>query len=49
MLAKNVNDNAGCLSPCGVQMSIASMLAPTGNAKGPLPRIASDNHSAPTR
>ncbi len=31
MLAMDVNDNAGNLTPCGVLSSIASMLAPTGD------------------
>ena len=30
MLAMDVNDNAGCLTPSGVCASIANMLAPTG-------------------
>ena len=30
MLAKVVNDDAGCLKPCGALLAIASMLAPTG-------------------
>ncbi len=30
MLAMDVNDNAGSLTPRGVRDSIASMLAPTG-------------------
>ncbi|OOW05692.1 hypothetical protein MF6394_05815 [Pseudomonas sp. MF6394] len=29
MLAKNVNDDAGCLAPCGVLRFFASKLAPT--------------------
>jgi hypothetical protein len=34
MLAMVVNDNAGCLTPCGDLRSIASVLAPTGTAVG---------------
>jgi len=30
MLAMDVNENAGCLTPRGAYASIASMLAPTG-------------------
>jgi len=32
MLAMDVNDNAGSLTPSGVPASIASMLAPTGDS-----------------
>jgi hypothetical protein len=33
MLAMDVNDDAGSLTPSGVLESIASMLAPTGGAQ----------------
>ncbi len=35
MLAMEVNDNAGSLTPRGVHQSIASMLAPTGGSAPP--------------
>ncbi len=34
MLAMEVNDNVGCLTPSGVRPTIASMLAPTNMGKG---------------
>jgi hypothetical protein len=37
MLAMNVNDNVGNLTPSGVLRFIASMLAPTGGGVGVSP------------